>query len=518
METQNADCIDCEYGACAEHDSHVASQPTGRVWAKQQTDIFDFFRDGRGNMVTVALAGTGKTTTIIEAVKFVSRDQKILLAAFNTRIKEELAQRSTLPNVEVKSLHGLGFAFIRNARKGQKVVVDKYGDVDKERARAAAGKDAPDTIVTMVRQLAGYLKNIQPFTYEIQDVIDLAEKFDCTPSEDDERDGWTLDRVCRAAGRARDAAMDLDPAGRISFDDMIYIPIACGYARPWFNMVVVDEAQDMNFSQLLLAQQACKRTGRIVVVGDPNQAIYGFRGADSNSIARLTRELNAKVLGLTTTYRCGKAIVDVARQWVPDFTAGPNNPQGIIDACTFEGIVEQAKPGDFVLSRKNAPLMPLCLAFLKRGVRARIEGKDVGEQLRNIVLSFKADSVPRFIERVQGWQVKVAKRAKKIKNEDVRAAKLEEIADMAEMLTALAAGCNSVAEILTRTDSLFGDAKDNPTPSVVLSSVHKAKGLEADRVFLLAETFSTRNVEEQNIYYVAVTRAKKQLTFAKRAV
>jgi superfamily I DNA/RNA helicase len=484
---------------------------TERKWSAQQRAIFAFFAEGKGNLLVRARAGTGKTTTIIQACTHTPGD-KILLAAFNKRIATELTQRITASNVEAKTLHALGFAYIRRQWSNAKV----DAQVDTDRAVAVCGKNAPDEIVGLVKKLAGLLKNIKPFTYDIEDVKDLADRFDCEPGEDWIEEGWDLERVCRMAGRARDAAMDRDPAGRVSFDDMIYIPLANGYARPWFTLVVIDEAQDMNYGQLLLAQRACKKGGRVVVVGDDCQAIYGFRGADSDGLDRLKAELAATELGLTVTYRCGKSIVDVAARFVPDFTAAETNPAGVVDSCTYDALYTEAKPGDFILSRKNAPLMPLCLGFLKRGVRARIEGRDVGKALRAIVASFKAKSVPNFIERVQGWGTKQGKRLAKLANAELRQAKLDEVADQVEMLTALAEGCANVAEILTRTETLFGDDQGEPRTQIVLSSVHKAKGLEADRVFVLEETLTQRDQEEKNITYVAVTRARNQLTFVKR--
>ncbi len=494
----------------------ILGSMTNRIWSGQQSAIFDWFERGVGNLLVRARAGTGKTTTIVEACSHAPASDKVLLAAFNKRIATELTQRITAGNVEAKTLHALGFAYVRRQWTGVKV----DAAVDADRARAACGgKSAPDAVVGVVKKLAGLLKNIAPLTYDVGTVMDIAEQFDCTLDDEWEEEGWDAERVARCAGRARDAAQDRDPEGRISFDDMVYIPIACGFARAWFTLVVIDEAQDMNAAQLLLAQRACKRGGRIVVVGDDRQAIYGFRGADADGLDRLKRELVATELGLTTTYRCGKAIVDVAAKLVPDFTAGEGNPEGVVDACAVDVLVDQAKPGDFILSRKNAPLMGLCLAFLKRGVRARIEGRDIGAALRGIVLSFKAKSVPNFIERVQGWGAKQSKRAAKLKNEDARKAKLDEVADQVGMLVALAEGCVSVTEILARTETLFGDMAEDggKAASVVLSSVHRAKGLEADRVFVLADTVSTRSREEENIYYVAVTRAKAQLTWAVKA-
>lgn len=483
-------------------------------WSTQQKAIFEFFATGRGNLVVRARAGTGKTTTIIEALNHAPND-KALLAAFNKRIAVELQGRISSPNVEAKTLHALGFAFIR--RQWQNVTVDAV--VDTDRARAAAGKTAPDEMVAMVKKLAGLLKSCAPFTADLAEVGDVALAFDCIPDEEWEEEGWDVKRVAELAIIARDAAKERDERGRISFDDMVFIPIANGFVRPWFTLVVVDEAQDMNYSQLLLARRACKRTGRIVVVGDDRQAIYGFRGADSNGIDRLKEELEATELGLTVTYRCGKAIVDVATKIVPDFTAAPGNPTGTVDAIQTAKLCTVAKPGDFVLSRKNAPLMATCLSFLRQGVPARIEGRDVAASLRTIVAKFKAKSVPNFISRVGSWKAKQITRMAKLDSE-VAEAKIAQIEDQAATLIALAEGCASVDEIFLRLDTMFGDSDSNtPRNMVVCSSIHKAKGLETDRVFVLADTFGKRGgVEEANLYYVAVTRAKMHLTMVREKV
>lgn len=480
-------------------------------WSEQQKAIFAHFAGGTGNLVVRARAGTGKTTTIVEAVGHAPKTEKILLAAFNKRIAVELQGRITTPNVVAKTLHALGFAFIR--RQWSNVTVD--ATVDHDRAVTAAGKNAPDAMVALVKKLAALLKNCAPFSKDAETALDLALTFDCIPDEEWEEEGWDAMRIVEAAFKARDAAATRDDRGRISFDDMIFVPLVNNFARPWFTMVVVDEAQDMNYAQLLLAQRACKRTGRIVVVGDDCQAIYGFRGADADGIDRLKSELSATEKGLTITYRCGKNIVEVAKKFVPDFTAADTNAAGTVDRCTTDKLYEAAKPGDFILSRKNAPLMGICLAFLRKGIPARIEGRDVASGLKAIVKKFKARSVPEFIARVDGWKNKQIARTAKL-DIDASAAKAEQIEDQAATLTALAEGCASVDEIFLRLDTMFGDTENGSSRNqIVCSSVHKAKGLEADRVFVIAATVNTKTREEKNIYYVAVTRAKAHLTFVK---
>ena len=95
--------------------------PSDCVWSAQQNAIFRWFKEGEGNLVVEARAGTGKTTTIIEAVKS-APEKTILLAAFNKRIKEELESRITSsPHIEAKTLHAIGFMLVREYWPGVRV-------------------------------------------------------------------------------------------------------------------------------------------------------------------------------------------------------------------------------------------------------------------------------------------------------------------------------------------------------------------------------------------------------------
>jgi superfamily I DNA/RNA helicase len=136
-------------------------------------------------------------------------------------------------------------------------------------------------------------------------------------------EGWTVEVVADIAMKAMDYACEKD--GTLDFDDMIFVPLRNGWVRAKYELVIIDEAQDMNASQLMLAMKVCKKGGRIAVVGDDRQAIYGFRGADSNSLDRLKGELVAHELGLTITYRCPKTVVAAAPGSCP--TTRPRRPR-----------------------------------------------------------------------------------------------------------------------------------------------------------------------------------------------
>lgn len=473
-------------------------------WSVQQEAIFDWFARGRDNLVVRARAGTGKTTTIIEGIER-APERNILMAAFNTSIAKELQRRINNPRAESKTLHGLGYKFILRNWNGIKV--DDTGKRAKDLAIQACGNGAPDPMINLVKALHTKAREIKPFASRPEHLIELAIRFDLLPDEDWEEQGWDKERVCECALAAMELAKVRPLA--IDFADMIYLPLVHNWVRPWFDLVVVDEAQDMTVAQLKLATGACRRGGRICVVGDDRQAIYGFRGADSQSLDRLKSELHATELGLTTTYRCPKLVVQLASQIVRDFNAAPSAPQGTITNTTRDKMIEIAKEGDFILSRTNAPLVRVCMALLKLGTRARIKGRDIGRGITALIRRMKPQTIIDLGIKMGEWQAQELDRAMVLPDKEVAAERVAFVGDQFQLVMALMEGAATVSELEGRLNELFTD--DAERQAVMCSTVHKAKGLESGRVFLLEGTFRAGRTEEDNIRYVAITRSKSEL-------
>lgn len=481
--------------------------PDGVVLSDEQTSIVSVFRDGKGNIVVKARAGSGKTFTITVSISQ-APENKILYAVFGKKNEREAVEKITDSRVMTTTLHALGLKFVK--RIWPNVKADKFVEYDRIDQLFSA---LPDEVRNTLFKLVGFAKNsfISP---SVSDLIDICESrdLDCENFEEDNQGGWTLTKLATSALRVLEISKIRDSQNRISFNDMVWLPVAMNWVRPWFELVVIDEAQDMNMPQLQMARSASK--GRVIVVGDDRQAIYGFRGAVSDGLGIMQTCLDAQVLGLTVTRRCAKKIVALAQKIVPDYQAHPDAPEGEIDEVSKDAVFEQVKIGDAILSRANAPLMPICLSLLRKGVSARIEGRDIGKLLLDIVKKLKARSVPDFIGKAESWGDRMKNRMSKSKNAE---AKCEQIDDQVATLIALAEGVANVKEIETRCIDLFQDSDKQPKPAVVLSSVHKAKGLEWNRVFLIDHTFKVweGEGEEANIAYVAITRARTHLTFIK---
>jgi len=476
-----------------ELNAKLTEAPVARPWSIEQDLIFNWFDNPTNHLIVRARAGCAKTSTIIEAV------------------------RRTTNNVEAKTLHAVGYACVRRFR--ERIRPSFTSERADNLADAVCGVSAPDAIKRLVSKLHTKGREIAPHATLLGELTALQVTFECEPAEEWENTKFNAEWVELKALEAMQLASQCPSGTVIDGSDMIFLPVRNGWLTPSYDRVIVDEAQDMTTAQLEIAQGSLKAGGFICVVGDDRQAIFGFRGADSGSLDRLKAELNAQELGLKVTYRCGHAIVNLAQGYVPDFTAAAGNNAGSIQNISREALTGAAGPGDFILSRVNAPLVSVAMNLLRNGKRTRIAGRDIGKGLVTLVKKLRARSVPEFLTAVNAWvtketgRINVQLKAKKNGSKAALEAKLEAIFDQAEMLLSLADGAKNIDEITTRIEALFTDDGLGAAGQITCSSVHRAKGLEAKRVFILADTLKSHNVEEENICYVAITRAKETLVW-----
>lgn len=479
--------------------------PQARAWSPMQEAIFAAVEDpAGGNLVIEALAGTGKSTTIEECVRRTDADSSVLVCAFNSAIAKALAPRMP-EGVVVQTIHAFGMRALAAATAGS-LDVQKFAvsDLCKELMGCDWGSREARTAVT---KLVGVAKG-QAFdarnpgsdwrlldAYADEYAIDFPK-------------GWDRARLCGVALQI--LRMQQKSRGHvIDFDDMIWLPLVREISIPTFDFVFVDETQDLNPAQLEIIKLA-GQGGRIIAVGDRRQAIYGFRGADSQAMPRMVEELAARTLPLSVTYRCPLAVVRCAQKFVPDLEARPCAPEGIVRAATSAELEEDAQPGDFVLSRTNAPLVSLAFRWIAAGRHARIQGRDIGAGLATWV---KAQDVAagtigmaNLRKKIDAWATAELARLEAAERDT------QAVVDKAACLMALAANCADVGSMLVRIETLFADS--GLASAITLSSTHRAKGLEAERVWLLRDTYLKWNgLEEENLLYVGITRSKHELIF-----
>lgn len=465
----------------------------------EQQSVYDFISSGQGHGVVEAYAGTGKTTTIVGALQCLPRGTKALFVAFNKSIARTLQERCPA-GVDAMTLHSLGLKAITRAH-GRRPI---DGDATRTAIREAWPEGSYEARTAVAKVLAECKAQLaQPS--EVIWSLDL-------DVEDDER---TDVLGCSEYILGEQIS---DRVGAINFDDMIWLPAALDLNVGKYDFVFVDETQDLNPAQLYLVRHAIRSGGRILAIGDRRQSIYGFRGADAEAIPRMIAELDATVLPLSVTFRCPRGVVAEANSIVPKLVAAPSAPDGIVRSASRGELECNAAPGDFVLSRTNAPLVSLCYAWLANGVSAMIRGRDIGASL---AAWYKRQCLPGAtaadaVERIAKWSHAECARLER-EEKDTQA-----VVDKADCLRALLSGCDTVADAIRKCETLFSDA--DPARSIMLSSTHRAKGLEAPRVWVLRDTYCKSRVdrygerlpvppEEYNLLYVAVTRSQHELIY-----
>lgn len=508
------------------------------VWSPQQEAVFDWVKPRQTlvpatvprNLIVRARAGTGKTSTIVEALKY-APEKKICLAAFNKVIAEDLKERVP-PWVDVRTLHSLGLAFIRRAFP--KVRIDAKGNrawfltdwgihhfEQMTFAIADVELPAPDqdtrrNIVimhTFLRERCAL--QIRKFDPDVQDIAFMAGIEAVLSAADVNYElagNWAFSHCAHAATLAAWQAMQ--DTEEIDFADMLFLPLALNLVRPVYDLMVVDEAQDMTRQQLDLALAAC--VGRVILVGDDKQAIYGWRGADSGCLDRLKKQLMADELPLTVTYRCPKRVVKVAQQFVPDIRHSELANPGIAkENVEMDFLLANVAPGDFVLSRTNIDLIDLYWRIVNQGEPAILRGGDVGQRALRILKSFGVNTLPRVEHACNTWireqRENILATAHLLTTEQRSGVErvYNDTKQTIALLDAFRQKARDYTHLLHLIKSSFTDAVSQN--AITFSTVHKAKGLETDNVWLLGETFSAQDDEERNICYVAVTRARKCL-------
>src|SRR6185436_7030416 len=447
--------------------SHIVKSNPKRNWSTYQKNIFKDIARGTDHTVVIARAGSGKTSTIIEGFKYLPKGKKTLMVAFNKSIAEELKQRAP-SYVDVLTLHSLGFRAIKQS----------FGEVtlENDKCRVLVSSligNSPDlwelnqNICKCVSLCKGFLFDTPTHIEELIEKFGI-ETFELTKEKFIQYVVKTL-ALCKAQKQV------------IDFDDMIWFPFVYRLNVGKFDVVFVDEAQDLNAAQMAMVLSAVKIDGRIIAVGDPAQAIYLFRGADSEAISSFITKLKAKTLPLSVTYRCPKKIVELAKEIVPDIECPDSSIDGVIENIQSGDLLKMVKPGDFVLSRTNAPLIKHCLALLKTGVPANIQGRDIGANLIYFIKKSKAKTINSFIEYVNQWKDQEVKRLLSEKKDTIACV------DKAECLLNLCEGILTLKDLKETIEKLFNDVDDSK--KVIFSTTHKAKGLERDRVFMLANTY-----------------------------
>jgi len=466
------------------------------VPSKYQENIFNWVLQASpgDSLVVEALAGTGKTTTLEKTAQLL--DGNVIFLAFNAAIAKELKNR--LPNAEVRTYHSAALGLL-TANVGR-VQVDEDRDY-KVLKNYLRYEDR--FLISPIRKLVGMVKNNLTDDSDMT-LDDLAQYYNVDV-------GYSRKSVYDAVRYLLNYAKN--NVRSITFDDMIWLPNVLDFRGSTYDWVLVDELQDTNKAQIGIVERLVSDQSRIIGVGDTHQSIYAFRGADSDAIDNFVNNWNADRLPLSITYRNPKKVVELVRNKFdyiplecPDWA-----DDGIVEMLPFPRLVTMVRPNDMVLCRTNADLVAPAFQLIRQGYKVIIRGRDIGKSLMTLVAKMESNTIPELIKKLAEY--KDAEVYKLIYADKVMQA--QSLEDRVETIIALCDGVNTIYDLKNRIETIFSD--DNAP--IVFSSIHKAKGLEADRIFILRPDLLPHpmakkpweKVQESNLEYVAYTRAKKEL-------
>lgn len=493
----------------------------------QQQAFYSWVQTGKGSLVLEAVAGAGKTSSLLAAMPLMKGSLAYIV--FNKKNAAEAEQKAKKAGVmrsdiRIQTAHGAGFSALRATMRGLQVDEKKIAKLAESRAHSKRELDA----VPFVCRMVSFAKQVM-FTQDntLGDWQALCEKFGAEEALPD--DALSLTEALRFAQNTLQTDLRTWESNQVvDFDDMVYLA-ALGHGRVWQNdWVLIDEAQDTNLARRKLARRMLRPSGRLIAVGDRHQALYAFTGADSGALDLIQQEFNCQRLPLSVSFRCPQAVVRFAQQWVSHIQAAPAAPEGEVAqvTATVEKLVESGalRPVETeeglrhgaIVCRYNRPLAALAFALIRRQVRCRIEGRDIGKSLIALVSKWKsARTIEELRARLYAWLALEQDKAKKARNErkaqsaEDRVATIEVFMERCEEQ-----GKDSVACVKAEIEEMFAD---NVSGMLVLSSIHKSKGREWPHVlWLQAEGRPPRldwEVEtEICCNYVAATRAQQRLT------
>lgn len=542
-------------------------------FTQEQERIFDFVRQGEGHGIIDAVAGAGKTTTIMECARYARDPSRVLFCAFNNSIAGEIARRFKdrgMQEVTVQTIHALGLRILReNSDYGVNLELKEHKYQTIFRGEEMQTKLAPHinalcelnnlnpvaaqngdsrqafAIKNLMYRIRGRLLNINQKhratlngpTFE--DFTAMVEHFGIfTPTEEKSKSFREELEIYYAAHRLLLTAGN-ELAARsyvIDFTDMIYLPFVWKLnAATKFDWIFIDECQDLSKAQFAVAAKYGQRGSRVLAVGDPRQSIYGFTGADVESFSRVARMTRATELPLTTCFRCPVKVIELAREIREDIVGAKTVP-GTVETISIEQVTELARPDDLIISRLRAPLLVLIFEFISQDTKIQVAEDEAQEFIGELKTLFKQEELQASVKRryktfeVLKQQVfsrnmwvirqnaqKIAKVTERDLFLDAETEYLEKRLEFLHKRYELwQKQCASVSKILERIKE-YVSAKKN---AIKLSTIHRAKGLEENRVFIIdydklpwtrPQQKDWEKVQETNLEYVAITRAKETL-------
>lgn len=510
--------------------------------SERQRDIASAYENEDVNLVIQAVAGSGKTTTLLHLLSL--SKYRVLFLAFNKSIQEEITKRLVEQNLEQgksMTLHSLGFLAIRTYYKKVTVKNGKNWDLIKEfenyhksdlrRYGSAERLNIMYTIMDLNDVSRMFL------TDSLDELIPIMLTMDKIPFEcENLEEFWhTFLELRENANNKEDGSIEID------FIDMIYLPAVTSSMiipiQPYY--LFIDEAQDLNLAQhafidKLVAQGDVRKW---VAVGDRYQSIYGFGGSYPESFDLFTRKPNVKELPLDVCYRCPPNVIEHANEVYPILRSFKQNNGELVDFELNGDAWKNIYKGALVICRNSRPLISLFFKLLSQERKAIIKGEDILGKVQKVYKANKfktvlstLTSMDRLIGKQRKIYVQISNELpinqKEVFKEERKLVIMQEDYDNFEVFASQLSPTDNfgqisssytMEELYQKVVKIFNQTPEEDT--ITLCTIHKSKGLEADYVYILNEGLipspfaksDEQKQQEKNLKYVARTRAKKGL-------
>lgn len=542
----------------------MEEQPPARILTPQQAGVVEWALRGSGHLLLVARAGAAKTTTAVEVAKYTPYCEKFL-GSFGKRSSQDLYDKLVEARVvaSAMTLHKVGKDAWERAVGGRLTISKKHrgGKVDLLvealgeqweafhdllnncggamwwRELVGLGKRAGIGWNASVEDMANWVEVMELFGHRLPQGITMAEVMPGL--------AWVYQTSLNQCVQDR----------TVDFDDMLLAPLVYGVAIPQFDWVISDEHQDSNHTrEELLVRMVRPGTGRMIAVGDQKQSIFSFSGALPDAMDRIAARMQMATAKLSVSFRLPRAGVAFARQWVPDLEAWDGAREGLVREGEAGDIVneviaalEMQERGEWaretlaIVCRNNRPLVEMAFRLVRAQVKCKVEGREIGARLIQMATQWcggrRGASGQRLEEmeaRLKAWARAEVRRLK----EEKKKWRIGELVDQVEVILWLGGelrkiGAATVGTLVGQIEKLFEDSEPEgdgegevdtaARVAVILTTIHKAKGLEWTRVWWLGKdeyqpskwAQTPMELEQEgNLEYVAGTREKEELVVA----
>ena len=450
--------------------------------------------------------GTGKTTEMLRRVKHV-RDtgvqaERIAFVSFTRAAASEALSRLGLKRSDnVSTIHAMAFRH-GNLRQSQVVDSMKLREFSTVMGIPIIGKSPEDDEERadgdFYLDILNYARNTFSHPSEVYDISDRPG----TRAE--------FDAFVRAYADWKSTY------GYYDFTDMLE-KAARGAIRSDAEVVFVDEAQDLSPLQWRVIEKLCRRAHEVHIAGDDDQAIYTWAGADAHGMARFTDKHRGHSEVLSLSHRLPAAVHSRSQDLIRrinlrvDKEFRPREDVGLVRVHGSINSVDVTHGEDvLLLARTHSVLREVEQSLVERRVPYIRETGRPGMYQNKYASGIRA-----YNKLVRGERLTDGDRHHL---HNVASASTRGHLERDDFAAIVRSPFWVALQIPGRVVDFYADADLESTPTIRLSTIHAAKGHEADRVILLTDmttrvgqSAETNPDDEIRVWYVGMTRAKRVL-------